>query len=209
MLDPNQGVCGRGIIQLQEAGISVELFPHELAEEIRAMNREFVLAQQAISPQITAPKENEREFVLESRPFWGWYTTFDVEFTCNNPPGPDVWLVVENAGVFWPQSFGICYDSEKKCWKGKVGIGSAGTRTVHIVKANPLGHELLGFHKTVIDRNEHRKKYLREKLPEKAGDDEFWSKMPNDYQGIALGTLPTGLDTLAHVTVEIKKPKGG
>ena len=33
ILDPNQGVCGKGVLKLQDHGIEVALFPHKLACE--------------------------------------------------------------------------------------------------------------------------------------------------------------------------------
>jgi pyrimidine deaminase RibD-like protein len=35
VLDPNQGVTGKGLLRLQEAGVEVALFPHDLCKEIR------------------------------------------------------------------------------------------------------------------------------------------------------------------------------
>src|SRR5215469_9538616 len=35
ILDPNQGVCGKGLLELQRHGIDVELFPQDLAQKIR------------------------------------------------------------------------------------------------------------------------------------------------------------------------------
>jgi pyrimidine deaminase RibD-like protein len=55
ILDPNQGVCGKGVLGLQDARIEVELFPHKLAEEIRSQNDPFIKAQRALTLRITDP----------------------------------------------------------------------------------------------------------------------------------------------------------
>ena len=44
MLDPNQGVRGKGLWELQSHRIEVELFPPDLAQEIRVMNERFIRA---------------------------------------------------------------------------------------------------------------------------------------------------------------------
>jgi diaminohydroxyphosphoribosylaminopyrimidine deaminase / 5-amino-6-(5-phosphoribosylamino)uracil reductase len=43
ILDPNQRVCGKGAMELQENDIEVELFPHDLAKQIRLQNDPFRL----------------------------------------------------------------------------------------------------------------------------------------------------------------------
>jgi pyrimidine deaminase RibD-like protein len=206
ILDPNQGVCGRGVNQLQDAGISVQLFPLTLAQQIRLRNTEFILAQQAISPRIISPQSNE-VIMLEERGE-GWFKSIDVEFECNNAPGPDVQIVVQNGGELWPQRRGISQIANSRLWKGTVDMGAAGYRTIHIVRANPIGRALLAFHQDVIDRNEKRKRWLEEKFSDKKDKPKFWSGIPGDYQPINMPSFPNGIDSLANVTVQFKKPDG-
>ena len=56
ILDPNQGVTGKGLLRLQDAGVDVVLFPHELSQQIRVQNRDFILSQQSLTATILAPK---------------------------------------------------------------------------------------------------------------------------------------------------------
>ncbi len=48
ILDPNQGVRGKGLWELQRRGIHVELFPPELAKTILAMNEKFIRFQMTL-----------------------------------------------------------------------------------------------------------------------------------------------------------------
>ena len=56
ILDPNQGVTGKGLWALQESGIDVELFPPELAREIKTLNEKFILSQKRPGIKITSVK---------------------------------------------------------------------------------------------------------------------------------------------------------
>ncbi len=58
ILDPNQGVCGKGLLELQKHGIEVELFPQDLAQKIRLLNEKFVRAQQTLGVRFIDPKPN-------------------------------------------------------------------------------------------------------------------------------------------------------
>jgi pyrimidine deaminase RibD-like protein len=42
MLDPNQEITGRGVIQLRRAGIAVDLFPSGLMAKLEELNRDFI-----------------------------------------------------------------------------------------------------------------------------------------------------------------------
>ena len=53
ILDPNQGVRGKGLWELQSRGIDVELFPPELAKRLLALNHKFIRVQQTLGIRIT------------------------------------------------------------------------------------------------------------------------------------------------------------
>jgi hypothetical protein len=59
MLDPNQGVTGKGLWKLQDSGVEVELFPPGLAGQIRAINAPFIRSQQTLGATIISPKSGE------------------------------------------------------------------------------------------------------------------------------------------------------
>lgn len=87
ILDPNQGVCGKGVLGLQEAGIEVELFPHALAQEIKSQNDPFIKAQRTLTVRITDPDPaTENPKVRISR------VGQTVKFRCmsTKPLGPEV-----------------------------------------------------------------------------------------------------------------------
>src|SRR5262249_49397627 len=55
ILDPNQGVRGKGLWELQDRGIDVELFPPDMAKRIRALNDKFIRAQRTLGIRILEP----------------------------------------------------------------------------------------------------------------------------------------------------------
>jgi pyrimidine deaminase RibD-like protein len=59
ILDPNQGVTGKGLWGLQDTGVEVNLFPHDLAQQIRANNSAFIRSQQTLGATIVAPNEGD------------------------------------------------------------------------------------------------------------------------------------------------------
>jgi pyrimidine deaminase RibD-like protein len=207
ILDPNEQVCGRGFNLLQLSGIKVEMFPHELAEQVRSKNGDFIRAQQAVSPKITNILEGQ-EFTLKKDPDGGDpFLWFDVEFECENPPGDNISLVIQVGDEWWPQRYPISQVGNSKVWKGRIRFGMPGKRTIHIVQANSLGRRMLDLYGIVTERNEARKRYLREKLKDKGFDSSFWTGMPGDYHEIKSKSLPNGLDSLECRHVVVKTPE--
>ena len=60
ILDPNQGVRGKGYWELQSRGVDVETFPAQLALQIRAMNERFIRFQQTIGARFLNPRLDSR-----------------------------------------------------------------------------------------------------------------------------------------------------
>lgn len=98
ILDPNDGVTGKGILQLQRAGTDVALFPNELAREIRAINAPFIRTQQTLGAEILSPKEGENLPTYDTQGKW------TVRFKCQNPPDTNNYLLVMKSGMCWPQA---------------------------------------------------------------------------------------------------------
>ena len=124
ILDPNQGVTGKGLLRLQEAGIEVALFPHDLSKEIRAINAAFIRSQQTLSAMILSPANGEELRTYDT------HGTQSVRFKCNNPPGPNTYLLLYNGGSFWPQP-GPFREVGHGIWEIDAHFGSTGDYALH------------------------------------------------------------------------------
>jgi pyrimidine deaminase RibD-like protein len=59
ILDPNQGVTGKGLWRLQDSGVGVTLFPHNLGQEIRSMNAPFIRSHRTLGATIISPRNGD------------------------------------------------------------------------------------------------------------------------------------------------------
>jgi pyrimidine deaminase RibD-like protein len=192
ILDPNQGVTGKGLLRLQEAGIEVALFPHDLSKEIRAINAAFIRSQQTLSATILSPENGEELRTYDT------HGTHAVRFKCNNPPGSNTYLLLYNGGLFWPQP-GPFREVEKGIWEITAHFGSTGDFTLQLVNAGDLGDALVRYYRKATQQNRERRERLREKF---RGEIDL-SILGGDFPGIEMNGLPKGFQLEASVNVRV------
>jgi pyrimidine deaminase RibD-like protein len=192
ILDPNQGVTGKGLLRLQEAGIEVALFHHDLSKEIRAINAAFIRSQQTLSAMILSPANGEELRTYDT------HGTHSVRFKCNNPPGPNTYLLLYNSGSFWPQP-GPFREVGQGIWEIDAHFGSTGDYTLQLVTAGDLGSALVRYYREVTQQNRERRERLREKL---RGEIDL-SILGGDYPGIEMNGLLKGFQLEATVGVRV------
>lgn len=81
MLDPDQRITGRGILELRRAGIAVDLFPPHLASQLEELNRGFTRS------RLAACDTSD----LRSTPFYSWDSVPALQFS----------LLLRNASTLW------------------------------------------------------------------------------------------------------------
>jgi pyrimidine deaminase RibD-like protein len=196
ILDPNQGVCGKGVLELQKHKIEVELFPNDLAQRIRLLMDRFIMAQQGLGIDILDP---EPEAVLETHNTGGKYTG---RCECVSPPGRDVFVFAYKGGSWWPQPNPLRQTADPRVWEFDVHFGTHGPHTIHLVKASELGINLINYYRKIARANDDRKERLRSRgLPE--ADVQV---LYGGYPGIEMPSLPKGLESQASVHVNIATP---
>ncbi len=195
ILDPNQGVCGKGVLELQAHNVEVSLFPHELAERIRALNADFVRAQQSLGITFTSPKPEEEIHAYKTGGRWTIRGTFI------NPPGNDVFVLMQREGMWWPQRGRLRQLGDSDQWEATVNFGATGRHALHVVKATDLGAALIGYYQKITEMNEQQRRRLIERG---IAEEELRKVLHGDYPGIVMTTpLPKGLDTEAVVEVTV------
>jgi hypothetical protein len=178
-----QGVTGKGLWRLQETGVEVALFPHDLSKEILAQNAAFIRSQKTLGATILAPKNGD-----ELRT-WGSHS---IRFKSLNPPGTDTYLLSYSGGSYWPQ-LGPFRSIGQGIWEIDAHFGSTGEYTLQLVTADSLGSALIRYYQKVTEQNRSRREKLRDKIDV--------SLLGSDYPGIQMNGLPKGLRFEASVRV--------
>lgn len=201
ILDPNQGVRGKGLWELQSRGIDVELFPPELAQRIRLLNTGFIKEQQTLGIRITnvSPGQSIRTFDKGG--------VYELEGTFLNPPGEDVFVFVNQGAKWWPQPYSLSLTGNNK-WSVKVPFGSYGAHTLSVVRANELGIALIRYYRKIAGLNRNRRSQLTEHVRHVAPEEEagILGILGGDYPSIEMTRLPKGIELQAQVEVTVEKP---
>ena len=179
-------------MRLQEAGIEVVLFPHDLSKQIRAINAPFIRSQQTLCAIIVSPTTGE---VLRTYDSHGKHP---VRFKCRNPPGPNTYLLIYTNGSYWPQP-GPFRQIEQGLWEIDAYFGTTGEFALHLVTSGELGNGLVRYYRKVVQQNRDRRERLRQKL---RGELDL-AILGGDYPGIEMNALPKGLQLEASVAVKV------
>jgi pyrimidine deaminase RibD-like protein len=187
MLDPNQGVTGKGLWRLQDSGTDVSLFPHDLAEKVRAINAPFIRSQQSLRAQIISPQNGEVLPQMGNHP---------IRFKCAAKPSDHDFVLVMKDGLCLPQSSVFRQDEDD--YVVDAHFGMTGEHTVYLVTANDLGVILIGYYRRILARNAERNKQLLLMLKEGQS-----VPIEGRWPGIPMPALPKGLRLEAWITVVI------
>jgi pyrimidine deaminase RibD-like protein len=202
ILDPNQGVTGKGLWKLQSSGIEVELFPPTLAEQIRALNESFIREQQRLGIRITNPTSGESVTTFDK----GGVVTIEGDFL--NPPGDDVFALTNIGSRWWPQPHSLDI-GPNNTWKSKVHVGSYGAHRIYIVRANELGAALINYYRKVIAQQQASHAHIR-LLKDRGvvGIEDIKSKLGDPYPSIEMARPPKGLEVLDQIDIFVEHPPG-
>lgn len=202
ILDPNQGVTGKGIWELQSRGIAVELFPPDLARKLRTINDKFIKEQQSLGIRITNTQEGQTIRTFDKG------GTYILEGTFLNAPGDDVFALTSDGAHWWPQPYPLSV-TEKKTWSVKLHFGGYGSPVVSIIRANELGIAMIKYYFKITGRHAGSVKSLEQYASEKGLTEhvaKFREILGGSYPPIDMARLPKGLQVQAQVTVMIEQP---
>jgi pyrimidine deaminase RibD-like protein len=201
ILDPNQGVRGKGLWELQSRGIEVELFPPALAKRIRVLNDKFINAQQSLGIRITSLRAGQ---TIRTYDKGGVY---ELKGTFLNPPGDDVFAVTNIGGKWWPQPYSLHVTGDES-WSVKVHFGSYEHHTLYIVRVNELGVGLIRYYRKVVAANRERSDRMIQYVRNNGLKDEDGIRrmLGGDYPPIEMARLPKGIEVLDQVDVVVERP---
>jgi len=201
ILDPNQGVRGKGLWELQSRGIEVQLFPPELAKKIRVLNDKFIRVQQTLGIRITNVQPGQTIRTCDKG------GVFEFEGTFLNPPGDDVFALTNIGGQWWPQPYPLRLTANDT-WSVKVHFGGSGPHTVCIVRANELGAGLIRYYRKIGALNRKARDLVKEVIRGSGLEDEeaFLRSLGSVYPGIEMGKLPKGIELLDQVNILVENP---
>ena len=111
--------------------------------------------------------------------------------------------VVKRGGEWWPQKTVFCQIGTSGRWEAELSLGGDGEQDIHVVRVNDLGSHLIAFWEMVIDQNIQRRRTLRER----GVSEEVMRGLPPDCVGVAMASLPKGIDSQGHVTVTVIWPE--
>jgi pyrimidine deaminase RibD-like protein len=188
ILDPNQGVTGKGLWYLQTNGVEVDLFPHELSEQIRAQNLAFIRSQEMLGATIVTPKDGDEIRTIKDE------TKVPVQFKCVKEPGPDTYLFVYRGGRQWPQG-GPLRKIKSDTWEINAHLGGTGDFTLQLVTVDSLGAALIRFYRQVVESNLKRREELLGIVDE--------ALLRGNYPGIEMSGPTKGIRVEASVDVTI------
>jgi hypothetical protein len=195
ILDPNQGVSGKGLNELQQNGVEIELFPHELAKEILTLNADFVRVQKSLGARILSPTRLEELHAYKTRGF------YPVRVWCENPPDDSTYLMILHNGLWWPQPDGFRTVGPKE-YVIDARFGTVGEHTLYIVTANQIGRCLIQYHRKIIGENYQRQARIKAKFPE-LSDGEYRTLIGSLHPGIQMSSLLKGFQAEASVPVTV------
>ncbi len=201
ILDPNQGVTGKGLWDLQTKGIEVELFPPDLARSIRSINENFIREQQTLGIRITNTENGQ---IIRTYEKGG---TYILEGTYLNPPGDDVFALISIGSQWWPQPYPLTLLEGQK-WSVKLHFGTYGDHVLTIVRANELGIALIKHYRKIAFRITNSRKDLEKYASEKElGDPKpLLDIIGTPYPHIDMARLPKGIQLQAQVAVTVEEP---
>jgi len=205
ILDPNQGVRGKGLWELQDRGIDVELFPPDLAKRIRAINEKFIRTQRRLGIRFTDPQPGS---VIRTYDNNGIYT---FRGDALNEPGDDVVIMTRIGGRWWPQRSRLNVDPASKPskfkWSADVDFGSYEPHSIYIMRANDLGMAIVNYYLKITQQNWDREKMLRGNVKFQGDSEEsFLRSLPGIFPPINMPRLLKGLEFQAKIDVKVEAP---